>query len=71
MSGSVCRRKDFSKASRSLCDKYGALLIFDEVKTGAKLMLGRGFGILWRGPGHDLPGEVDWWRVSAGGFRGA
>lgn len=27
----------FLQGLRSLCDKYGALLIFDEVKTGAKL----------------------------------
>ena len=37
MSGSACRRKDFWKACGTLCDKNGALLIFDEVKTGAKL----------------------------------
>jgi len=29
---SACRRKD-SGGLRTLCDKHGALLIFDEVKT--------------------------------------
>ena len=30
-------QKGFLEGLRELCDKYGALLIFDEVKTGAKL----------------------------------
>ncbi len=30
-------QKGFLEGLRKLCDKYGALLIFDEVKTGAKL----------------------------------
>ena len=33
-------QKGFLEGLRSLCDKYGALLIFDEVKTGAKLCWG-------------------------------
>ena len=33
--------------------------------------LGRRFGILWREARHDLPGEVDWRRISAGRFRRA
>jgi glutamate-1-semialdehyde 2,1-aminomutase len=33
-------QKGFLEGLRALCDKYGALLIFDEVKTGAKLCWG-------------------------------
>jgi glutamate-1-semialdehyde 2,1-aminomutase len=33
-------QKGFLEGLRALCDKYGALLIFDEVKTGAKLSWG-------------------------------
>ena len=33
-------QKGFLEGLRELCDKYGALLIFDEVKTGAKLSWG-------------------------------
>ena len=33
-------QKGFLEGLRSLCDKYGTLLIFDEVKTGAKLCWG-------------------------------
>jgi glutamate-1-semialdehyde 2,1-aminomutase len=33
-------QKGFLEGLRQLCDKYGALLIFDEVKTGAKLSWG-------------------------------
>ena len=39
----------FLEGLRQLCDKYGALLIFDEVKTGAKLAWGGAseyFGVL-------------------------
>jgi glutamate-1-semialdehyde 2,1-aminomutase len=33
-------QKGFLEGLRALCDQYGALLIFDEVKTGAKLSWG-------------------------------
>jgi len=59
-------QKGFLEGLRALCDKYGALLIFDEVKTGAKLCWAE-LGVLWRRSGYDLPGKVDWRRVSAGG----
>ena len=32
--------KDYNKGVRELCDKYGALLIFDEVVTGFRVALG-------------------------------
>ena len=64
-------QKGFLEGLRALCDKYGALLIFDEVKTGAKLVLGWGFGIFWRDARHDLPGKIDRRRIPAGGFRRA
>ena len=35
--GMCMPRPGFLQGLRELCDKYGALLIFDEVKTGAKL----------------------------------
>ena len=59
----------FLEGLREMATKNGALLIFDEVKTGAKLGWGGAVGILRREARHDLPGEVDWRRVSAGGFR--
>jgi glutamate-1-semialdehyde 2,1-aminomutase len=61
-------QKGFLEGLRTLCDKHGALLIFDEVKTGAKLCWGGAseyFGVATR---HDLPGEVDRRWISAGGF---
>ena len=61
----------FLKGLREICDKNGALLIFDEVKTGAKLGMGRRERILRRSSRHDLPGEVDRRRTAAGGFRHA
>src|SRR6202161_3570005 len=41
MNVGLCRPQDgFLEGLRALCDQYGALLIFDEVKTGAKLSWG-------------------------------
>ena len=38
--GMCMPQKGFLEGLRALCDKHGALLIFDEVKTGAKLCWG-------------------------------
>ena len=41
MNVGICMpQKGFLESLRTLCDKHGALLIFDEVKTGAKLCWG-------------------------------
>ena len=46
----------FLEGLREIATKNGALLIFDEVKTGAKLGWGGAVGILRRHARHDLPG---------------
>jgi len=38
--GVVCAKKSFLKGLRSLCDKHGSLLIFDEVITGFRVGYG-------------------------------
>ncbi|MEW5796283.1 MAG: glutamate-1-semialdehyde 2,1-aminomutase [Candidatus Zixiibacteriota bacterium] len=38
--GLLIQRREFMHTLRNLCDKYGALLIFDEVITGLRLGLG-------------------------------
>jgi glutamate-1-semialdehyde aminotransferase len=52
----------YLQAVREICDKYGTLLIFDEVKTGPHRRLRRGHQEVrcHTRPGH--PREVDrWW----------
>ena len=61
----------FLEGLRDLCDKYGALLIFDEVKTGAKLCWGGAVGIFRCQAGHDLSGQVHRRRLAAGCVRHA
>src|SRR5260370_208579 len=43
-------QKGFLEGLRELCDKHGALLIFDEVKTGAKLGWGGASGYFGETP---------------------
>ena len=70
MNVGLCMPKPgFLEGLRELCTKNGALLIFDEVKTGAKLAWGGASRIFQREAGHDLPGEIDWRWLAAGGLR--
>ena len=61
----------FLQGLREIATKNGALLIFDEVKTGAKLGWGGASRIFRREARHDLPGEIDRRRGSAGCVRRA
>jgi glutamate-1-semialdehyde 2,1-aminomutase len=57
---------DFPAGCRALCDKYGALLIFDEVVTGFRMGTGGAqeyFGV--------LPDLTVFGKVVAGGYPGA
>ncbi|HWR19892.1 MAG TPA: aminotransferase class III-fold pyridoxal phosphate-dependent enzyme [Clostridia bacterium] len=57
---------DFPAGVRKLCDKYGALLIFDEVVTGFRMGLGGAqeyFGV--------MPDLTIFGKVVAGGYPGA
>ena len=57
---------DFNKGVRELCDKYGALLIFDEVVTGFRLGLSGAQGFFDVQPDLTIFGKV-----VAGGYPGA
>ncbi len=54
--GVVPPKPGFLEGLRRLCDRWGALLIFDEVITGFRLAPGSA-GIFWSAPGPDLPRE--------------
>lgn len=57
---------DYNKRVRELCDKYGALLIFDEVVTGFRLGLGGAQGYFGIVPDLTIFGKV-----IAGGYPAA
>lgn len=57
---------DFPAGVRKLCDKYGALLIFDEVVTGFRLTTGGAQGYFGVSPDLTIFGKV-----IAGGYPGA
>jgi len=57
---------DFNKGVRSLCDKYGALLIFDEVVTGFRIGLSGAQGYFGVKPDLTIFGKV-----VAGGYPSA
>lgn len=58
--------RDYNKGVRYLCDKYGALLIFDEVVTGFRVGLGGAQGYFGVTPDLTIFGKV-----VAGGYPGA
>ena len=58
----------YHQALREITKKNGALLIFDEVKTGAKLAYGGACEYFARETGHRLSGEIHRRRLFAGGF---
>ncbi|SKA98266.1 glutamate-1-semialdehyde 2,1-aminomutase [Caloramator quimbayensis] len=58
--------KDYNKNVRELCDKYGALLIFDEVVTGFRIGLGGAQGYFDVKPDLTVFGKI-----VAGGYPGA
>ncbi len=57
---------DFNKGVRELCDKYGALLIFDEVVTGFRIGMSGAQGYFDVSPDLTIFGKV-----IAGGYPGA
>ncbi len=58
--------KEYNRQVRELCDKYGALLIFDEVVTGFRLGLGGAQGYFGVKPDLTVFGKI-----IAGGYPGA
>jgi len=58
--------RDYNAGVRRLCDKYGALLIFDEVVTGFRVGLGGAQGYFGITPDLTIFGKI-----IAGGFPGA
>ena len=58
--------KEYNKAVRALCDKYGALLIFDEVVTGFRVALGGAQGYFDVAPDLTIFGKI-----VAGGYPAA
>lgn len=65
-SGTRPMYKEYNKQVRQLCDKYGALLIFDEVVTGFRLGLGGAQGYFDVKPDLTIFGKV-----VAGGYPSA
>jgi glutamate-1-semialdehyde 2,1-aminomutase len=57
---------DYNKEVRALCDKYGALLIFDEVVTGFRVALGGAQGYF-----NVVPDLTIFGKIVAGGYPAA
>lgn len=58
--------RDYNKGVRALCDKYGALLIFDEVVTGFRVALGGAQGYF-----DVVPDLTVFGKIVAGGYPAA
>ncbi|MBQ9961347.1 MAG: aminotransferase class III-fold pyridoxal phosphate-dependent enzyme [Firmicutes bacterium] len=58
--------KEYNKGVRALCDKYGALLIFDEVVTGFRVGIGGAQGYF-----DVVPDLTVFGKIVAGGYPGA
>ena len=58
--------KDYNKGVRALCDKYGALMIFDEVVTGFRVALGGAQGYF-----DVVPDLTIFGKIVAGGYPAA
>ncbi len=58
--------KDYNKGVRALCDKYGALLIFDEVVTGFRVGIGGAQGYF-----DIVPDLTIFGKIIAGGYPAA
>ena len=65
-SGAVPTTKEYHKAARELCDKYGMLLIYDEVVTGFRLGMGGAQSIFGTSPDLTVFGKI-----IGGGYAGS
>ena len=65
-SGTRPQAHDYNKGVRALCDKYGALLIFDEVVTGFRVALSGAQGYF-----DVVPDLTIFGKIMAGGYPGA
>lgn len=57
-SGAVPTTKEYHRAARELCDKYGMLLIYDEVVTGFRLGMGGAQAIFGTKPDLTVFGKI-------------
>ena len=67
--GLVLPRPGFLEGLRALCDRHGALLIFDEVITGFRVAWGGRAGALWRDPRSHVPRQNSGRRAAGRGLR--
>jgi glutamate-1-semialdehyde 2,1-aminomutase len=70
----IMPRPEFLPGLRSICDRHGAVLIFDEVMTGFRVHPGGAQGLYGHRPGLDDPRQGDRraacrWAPSAAGAR--
>lgn len=68
--GVIVPEPDFISGIRSLCDKYGAVLIFDEVMTGFRLDPGGAQGILGIKPDLTTFGKIIGGGLPVGAYGG-